>query len=86
MSMESVQLNDVLALYENVKIGNTIDPKNVILEETDPMYFLNNGVKKAKTQYIITDIVPSTTIEESKVRCKVDGQFLIVDLPITSIK
>lgn len=86
MSMESVQLNDVLALYENVKIGNTIDPKDVILEETDPMYFLNNGVKKAKTQYIITDIVPSTTIEESKVRCKVDGQFLIVDLPITSIK
>lgn len=86
MSMESVKLNDVLAIYENIKIGNEIDPRNVILKETDENYFLNNGVKKAKTSYIITDILPSAKIEESKVRCKVKGQFMIVDIPITSIK
>ena len=86
MSMESVKLNDVLAIYENIKIGNEIDPRNVILKETDENYFLNNGVKKAKTSYIITDILPSSKIEESKVRCKVKGQFMIVDIPITSIK
>ena len=86
MSMEAVQLDDVLALYENIKIGAELDPRNVILEETDHNYFLNNGVKKAKTKYIITDILPCAKIEESKVRCKVQGQFLIVDIPITSIK
>lgn len=86
MSMESVKLNDVLAIYENIKIGAEINPKNVILEETDKNYFLNNGVKKAKLSYIITDILPSSKIEESKVRCKVKGQFMIVDIPITSIK
>lgn len=85
ISMESIQLNDVLSLYENIKIGDEIDPKNVILESTDKNYFINNGVKKAKTTYIITDILPKSNLNESKVRCKIKGQYIMVDLPITSI-
>lgn len=85
ISMESVKLNDVFSLYENIKIGTEIDPKNVILEETDKNYFINNGVKKAKTTYIIIDILPNSKLCESKIRCKIKGQYIMVDLPITSI-
>lgn len=85
MSMESVQLNNVLSLYENVKIGDEIEAKNVILDESDKNYFLNMGAKKAKSIYIITDILPAATISESKVRCKIKGECILIDIPISSI-
>lgn len=86
ISMESVNLKNVFPLYENIKIGLEINPNNVILESTDKNYFINNGVKKAKTTYIVTDILPNSTLEESKVRCKINGQCIFVDLPIISIQ
>ncbi|MBP5693973.1 MAG: hypothetical protein J6X03_00750 [Bacilli bacterium] len=86
MSMESVDMSDVLAIFENLKVGQEIDSKNVNLKESDDNYFFNNGVKKAKGFYIITELKPSTTLEESKVRCKVKGDVLFTDLPVTSIK
>lgn len=86
MSMESVDLSDVLKIYENIKIGSEINPKDIILESTDKNYFLNNGVKKSKSTYIITDILPGKTINESKIRCKINGQCLFADFPIKSIK
>ena len=86
MSMESIDMKGVLAIYENLKIGQEINSKNVLLKETDDNYFFNNGVKKAKGSYIITEFKPSTTLEESKVRCKVKGEALFTEIPVTSIK
>lgn len=86
MSMESVDMSDVLAIFENLKVGQEIDSKNVNLKESDDNYFFNNGVKKAKGSYIITELKPSTTLEESKVVCKVKGEVLFTELPIQSIK
>jgi hypothetical protein len=86
MSMESVDIKDVLAIFENLKVGQEISSKNVLLKETDDNYFFNNGVKKAKGTYIITELKPSATLEESKVRCKVKGESLFTEIPVTSIK
>lgn len=85
MSMESVDLNKVFPLYENIKIGDEINPKNVYLDESDKNYFLNNGAKKANSTYIITDILPASTVTESKIRCKIKGESFLIDIPISAI-
>ena len=82
---ESVNLGKVFEKYENIKVGQEISSKQVTLKESDDGYFFNNGVKKANGTYIITEIKPSTTLEESKVRCKVKGESLFIDLPICGI-
>ena len=86
MSMESVDMKDVLAIFETLKVGQEIDSKNIILKETDDNYFFNNGVKKAKGSYIITELKPATTLEESKVVCKVKDEVLFTEIPVLSIK
>ena len=39
--MESVDMRDVLAIFETLKVGQEIDSKNIILKETDDNYFFN---------------------------------------------
>lgn len=85
MSMESVNYKNIFPLYENIHIGDTINPSSIHLDNSDVNYFVNQGVKKAHTDYIVIDILPQKTIQESKVRCKINGQQLIIDLPISSI-
>ena len=79
-------MKDVLAIFETLKVGQEIDSKNIILKETDDNYFFNNGVKKAKGSYIITELKPATTLEESKVVCKVKDEVLFTEIPVLSIK
>ena len=86
MSMESVEFGSVLKLFEHDWTGTEISAKNVVLDESNEYYFLNNGAKKANSTYIITDIVPSKTLNESKFKCKIKGESFTLEIPVTAFK
>lgn len=86
ISMESREYNNVLTLFENDWRGVEVSAKNVKLDESNEYYFLNNGARKSNSTYIITDIIPAKTLKESKFKCKIKGESIIVDLPVTAFK
>ena len=63
------------------KCGETL--KFVIkLDESDVYYHLHQGSMKEKKKYIISTIVPKQNLNESLVKCKIDGTALYIEIPI----
>lgn len=80
MKFESVA--DVLTKY---KAGDIIKSSKVKLNETDEHYHLYYGSKKANKNFIVCEVMPKRRVNESYIRCKIEGTALYIHIPIRSL-
>ena len=66
----------------NIEPGLSFDANKVSLNEEDLCYHLHRGAVKAKSKYVVTEVVPSKNLNESFIRCKIEGTSLYVDVPV----
>ena len=76
------QFESVADALDKIKLGTRFNSKKIRLEETDLCYHLHNGAMKAKSDYIITDILPNKNLNESLIRCKIDNSPLFIEIPV----
>lgn len=79
---DDITFESVADALSNVKTGFRINSSKINLAESNLFYHLHNGAKKAKKDYIVSDIIPNKNLEESVVRCKLDKTCIFIDLPI----
>ena len=76
------QFESVADALDRIKLGTKFNAKRIRLEESDLCYHLHNGAVKAKSNYIITSILPKKNLNESLVRCKIDNSSLYIEIPV----
>lgn len=76
------QFESVADALDKIKLGTKFNSKAIRLDETDLCYHLHNGAMKAKSNYIITGILPNKNLNESLIRCKIDNSSLYVEIPV----
>lgn len=80
--LDSAKFESVADALSRLKTGAKINSSKINLSESNLFYHLHNGAKKAKKDYIISNIIPKKVLDESVVRCKIDKSFLFIELPI----
>lgn len=85
LTSESIDLTNNFKLFETIKLGDEIEARNIVLQESDKDYFKHQGARKANCIYVISDICPQANINESYVHCKIKEKNLYVDVPVQRI-
>ena len=81
-AVDNLTQESVADALKNLKTGLIVDSTRIKLDENDMYYPLHQGSMKEKKKYIISTIVPKQNLNESLVKCKIDGTALYIELPI----
>lgn len=79
---DGLTFESVVDAIENIKTGMIINPRTIKLNESEDFYHLHNGARKAKVNYIVSNILPKKDLTESLIRCKIDKSSLFVEIPV----
>ena len=67
---------------DKIETGYTFDSNKIKLDESDLYYHLHKGAVKSKSKYVVSQILPDKDLNESLIRCKIDGTSLFVEIPV----
>ena len=81
-AVDNLTQESVADALKNLKTGLIVDSTRIKLDENDMYYPLHQGSIREKKKYIISTIVPKQNLNESLVKCKIDGTALYIELPI----
>jgi hypothetical protein len=76
------KFESVADLISYVKPGMSFDASRVKLNESDDHYHLHYSSVKNKCRYIVSEILPQANLNESFIKCKIDGTSFFVNIPI----
>lgn len=81
-AVDNLTQESVADALKNLKTGLIVDSTRIKLEESDVYYHLHQGSMREKKKYIISTIIPKQKLNESLVKCKIDGTALYIEIPI----
>lgn len=82
---DHMKFESVIDILTKCKVGDTIKSSKVKLNESDEHYHLHYGSKKANRNYIVCEIKPKRNINESYLKCKIEGTALYINIPVNSL-
>lgn len=83
-SKDLTQFESVADALDKLKAGDEIYSNTIKLDESDLYYHLHKGAVKNKAKYIVSNIITNKDLNESLIRCKIDGSSLFVEIPVKS--
>ena len=86
LTSESKEYSEVIKISENVKVGDIIPAKNIVLNENDNYYFIHKGARASNVNYVVKEIKPCLTLNESSVLCQIEGKQIKIDIPLKAFK
>lgn len=86
LTSESKEYSEVIKISENVKVGDIIPACDIILTENDDNYYIHKGARLSKINYIVTEIKPCLTLNESFISCQLEGKPITIDIPLKAFK
>jgi hypothetical protein len=79
---DHIKFESVADVIGYLKPGMMFKSSRVRLTENDDHYHLHISSVKNKCQYVVSEILPNTTLNESLVKCKIDGTAFFVNIPV----
>ena len=86
MTSESKEYAEVINISETINVGDIIPAKNIVLNENDYYYFIHKGSRASYVNYVVKEIKPCLTLNESSVLCQIEGKQIKIDIPLKAFK
>lgn len=86
MTSESKEYAEVINISETINVGDIIPAKNIVLNENDNYYFIHKGARASNVNYVVKEIKPCLTLNESSVLCQIEGKQIKIDIPLKAFK